>query len=298
MRFGEGDRRRTDRLPATDARIALPEPRSGHGLAAFFLLTFTFTWTVWLAAGAIPERGAPEGSALSLLRAPLFLLGVFGPAIVALAVTARSTGRDGVAALVGRIGRWRHDARWYLFAIGYLAAVKLAAAVLHRLVFLAWPRFGDAPWALIAAALLLSTWVQAGEEIGWRGFALPRLVERFGLVTASLLLGPIWAAWHLPLHLSPQGDLYGQSFTVYALQVTAISVAMAWLFWRTSGGLLPVMLFHAAVNNTTAIVPSAVIDPSETLLLGATRMAWLTAGLLWLTAIYFLVRMRGVQRLP
>lgn len=274
--------------PRNRSESTRPGAREAGTLLGYLLVTFALSWALWQAAFAMP---AP-------LRTPLFLLGVFVPALVAIAFTARAEGRAGVAALVGRIGRWDVGARWYLFAAVYLAAVKLAVALVHRLATGAWPRFGDTPWPLMALALLVSTWVQAGEELGWRGFALPRLAALVGLAPASVLLGVVWAAWHLPHFARPESDLYGQSLTVYALQVTAISVAMAWLFWRTGGSLLPVMLFHAAVNNTKDIVPSAVTAASPAVLLGGSRVAWLTIGLLWLGAGYFLFRMRGVRRLP
>jgi len=100
---------------------------------------------------------------------------------------------------------------------------------------------------------VLSTPVQAGEEVGWRGYALPRLAERLGLPWASVALGVIWACWHLRLFFLFDGaDTFGQSFPVYLLSVTALSVAMAWLYWRTGASLLATMLLHAAVNNTKA----------------------------------------------
>src|SRR5207247_9266931 len=131
----------------------------------------------------------------------------------------------------------------------------------------------------------------AGEEIGWRGYALPRLATRFGLGRASVLLGLIWAAWHLPQFFIPEVDTYGQSFFVYALQVTALSVAMAWLYARTNGSLLLVMLLHAAVNNAKDIVPSALLVATNTFGVSASLVAWLTVTLLWICAAYFLARM-------
>jgi membrane protease YdiL (CAAX protease family) len=87
-------------------------------------------------------------------------------------------------------------------------------------------------------AIVFSTPLQAGEEIGWRGFALPHLSRRLGLASASIVLGVIWASWHLPFFFIPGTDKSGQSFAVYLVTVTAVSVAMAWLFWRTNGSLL------------------------------------------------------------
>jgi len=182
--------------------------------------------------------------------------------------------------------------RWYVFAVGYMATVKLAVALLHRVVTGAWPRFGEEPLYIMAAAIVISTWAQAGEEIGWRGYALPRLASRLGLAPASLLLGVIWAPWHLPLFFMPGTNTFGQSFPVYLLQVTAISVAMAWLYWKTGGSLLLVMILHAAVNNTKDIVPSAVSRATNAFALSTSPVAWLTVALLWICAAYFLVRMR------
>jgi hypothetical protein len=137
---------------------------------------------------------------------------------------------------------------------------------------------------------------QAGEELGWRGYALPRLAARFGLGGASVLLGVLWACWHLPLFLlMPEADTFGQSFPLYLLQVTALSVAMAWLFARTRGSLLPVMLMHAAVNNTKDIVPSAETGATDPWALSRSLVAWITAALLALCAGWFLLRMRGTR---
>src|SRR6266571_3647260 len=146
----------------------------------------------------------------------------------------------------------------------------------------------------MAAALVISTPVQAGEEIGWRGYALPRLWERIGLASGSVLLGVIWAVWHLPFFFIPAADTYGQSFPVYLLQVTALSVAAAWLYGNVKGSLLPVMLMHAAVNNTKDIVPSATPGGTDTFGLSASLVAWLTVTLLWVCAAYFLVQMRKI----
>ena len=117
------------------------------------------------------------------------------------------------------------------------------------------------------------------------------MAERFGLARASLLLGLIWACWHLPQFFIREADTYGQSFLVYVLQVTALSVAMAWLYAHTSGSLLLVMLMHAAVNNSKDIVPSALPGATSTFGLSASLVACLTVTLLWICAAYFLARM-------
>jgi hypothetical protein len=177
--------------------------------------------------------------------------------------------------------------------VSYLAAIKLGVALGHRIMTGDWPRFGTEAWYVIAAATVFSTVVggQAGEEIGWRGYALPRLAARLGLGRAGVLLGLIWATWHLPLFFLPGADTYGQSFWVYLLQVTALSVAMAWLYAHTGGSLLLAMLMHSAVNQTSGIVPSGLPGATEVWGLNASPVAWLTLALLWVGAGFFLVRM-------
>src|SRR5262249_36571973 len=209
----------------------------------------------------------------------LFIPGVIAPALVALWLTARSEGRSGFFVLLGGIARWRVGIQWYLFAIGYMAAVKLAAAVLYRVITGTWPAFTEMPWYLMALAVLISTPVQAGEEIGWRAFALPRLANRFGLSIASVILGIVWAGWHLPFFFIPGSDNFGQSFWMYLIGVTAISAAMAWLYWRTNRSLLLTMLMHAAINNTAGIVKSPASAVSNAFALSSSLLAWLTISL-------------------
>jgi membrane protease YdiL (CAAX protease family) len=262
-----------------------------RSLLKFFSLTYAVTWTCFIAAGALSGRVAATAPVLAGLRGPLFLLGTFAPAIVALWLAARAEGREGALALLRRLLAWRVGARWYVFAVGYMAAIKLGVALVHRVATGAWPRFGDEAWYIMLAAIVISTPVQGGEEIGWRGYALPGLAARFGFARGSLLLGVIWACWHLPLFFIPGIDKSGQSFPVYLLQVTAMSVALAWLYVHTNGSLLLVMLMHSAVNQTKDIFPSAVSAATNPFALSTSLVAWLTVALLWICSGYFLVRM-------
>ncbi len=258
-------------------------------LLAYFLLTFLVTWSVWFAASGL---AAPGNTGLFGGRGPVFLLGVFAPALVALALTAQAEGRTGVMRLLARIGHWRVGARWYAVAIGYFAVVKLVAALVHRIVTNEWPPFGDTPVALIFLGIAVSTWVQAGEEVGWRGYALPRLAQYFGLGGASLVLGVAWAVWHLPLFVLPDSGSTGQSFPAYLLQVMAMSVVSAFLYWKTDGSLLLTMLMHASVNNTTGLVPAAIGGAITPIAFGGSLVAWATVAISWAIAIPLLIRMR------
>lgn len=158
----------------------------------FFLFTYATTWTCFVAAAALSRGSDSFVPALLNLRTPLLLLGTFAPSLVAVGLLAREGGLADVRVVLRRLLDGQVQARWYVFAVGYVATLKLAAAVAHRAISGAWPPFGTTSWVVIAAAIVLSTPVQAGEEIGWRGYALPRLTARFGLARASVLLGILW----------------------------------------------------------------------------------------------------------
>ena len=252
---------------------------------------FAATWLAWWTCA---QQGA-AGGWIFALGGPVFLLGVFAPAVVAVALTAHCQGGRGVAALLSRIGRWDAAPRLYLFALVYMAAIKLLAAAVHRALTGGWPAFGETPVVVMLGAIVVSTWVQAGEELGWRGYALPRLAGRLGLGGAAVVLGVIWALWHLPLFLIPGSGSDGQSFPIYLLYVTAVSVAMAWLYWRSGGSLLMVMLMHAAVNNTIGVVPAALPHPVPVFSLQGSVVVWSTVALGWAVAAVLLARMRGAR---
>jgi membrane protease YdiL (CAAX protease family) len=263
--------------------------------SGFFALTYSLSWTCFVAAFVLARSQAPGAAGTSLPILVLGLLGTFAPSMVALGLTARSEGAAGVQSLLGRIFKWHVGLRWYVFAVGYLATIKIGVGLVHRIAIGGWPRFGVEPWYVLAIATVLSTPVQAGEEIGWRGYALALLAARLGLGRASLLLGLVWAAWHLPLFFIPGIGNYGQSFLIFALQVTAISVPMAWLYARTGGSLLLVMLMHSANNQMRNIVPSAVPGAADPLALSTYLPAWLTVTLLWIAASYFLIGMSKTE---
>ena len=264
-------------------------------LGKFFFLTYVLTWACFTIVVWMSYRPAPTAPTLGLVRGFLLLVGTFAPSLVAVGITAHAEGRPGVSALLRRTVQWQVPMRWYLFAIGYLPAIKLSVALAHRVLTGSWPRFGTESWYIIVAAIAVSTPVQAGEEIGWRGYALPRLADRYGFGGASILLGLIWSCWHLPIFFLKGADKYGQSFPVWTVQVVALSVAITWLYAQTNGSLLLTMLMHSAVNQTVGIVPSANANPGNPFSLRVSLVMWLTAAFLWMTALYFLGRMSKVK---
>jgi CAAX protease family protein len=265
-----------------------------RAIIIFFSLTFLVSWSLFIAAASVSGT-SHSGSIFSAFGYVIYLVGVFGPALVAVLLSWREQGRVGVLALLSQILRAPSHFAWYLFAVGYFLGVKLMAALIYRMVVGDWPLFGHESFIVIGGAIIFSTAFQVGEELGWRGFALPRLSYHFGLPLASLILGIIWAVWHLPFFFFVGANKFGQSFPVYLVSVVALSVTMAWVYWRTRGSLLVVMLMHSAVNNTTDIVPSTVSVAANPWSVHASPIAWISTVILCIFATYFLIQMRSAE---
>jgi hypothetical protein len=123
-----------------------------------------------------------------------------------------------------------------------------------------------------------------GEEFGWRGFALPGLQARWGWRVASLLLGVVWTVWHLPLFYSVGTVQSHLPMGLYALSAIASSVLFAWLFNRSRGSIVPVLVLHTAVNAWSLIIPVMVLPDGSNL-----RPFQIVVGILVLTAVALLV---------
>jgi membrane protease YdiL (CAAX protease family) len=128
------------------------------------------------------------------------------------------------------------------------------------------------------------------EELGWRGFALPRLQQHLNALDASILLGLVWGLWHLPLYFvlgTGQSEMLGAATSpAFAIGgfigwTIGLSVLFTWLFNQTGGSLLVVILFHTAVN-LAAFLPTAVGSGGAAALLNVL--------LTWLAAILVVVR--------
>ena len=217
-------------------------PINRHPLASFFVLAYVWIWA-WMPLVSVDPL-------LPVLVAPV------GPALAAVAVSAASEGRTGVRALLMRLARWRVNPMWYVAAIGLpilisLLTVVLASALGVRTAL----QFGS-----VSAFSCMYYVFAMGEELGWRGFALPRLLERFSAIPASLVLGSAWMAWHLPLFL-PRMMFAGEPLTAHLIVFCSSAVLYTWLFLHSRGSVLHAVLFHGTVNASAFL--TAGIDPIQ-----------------------------------
>lgn len=242
-------------------------------LGAFFLLVFAWTWSIALllivAPGWVERVIGPVGP-----QSPLFFISVYGPSIAAILVTGFTTGRAGVAALLGKLVRWRFSPVWYLAVLVGVPLVATIAGHLGQVLMGIHPP-AHAPqitrWLSVLPVALVLDPGPLGEELGWRGFALPRMVQRWGAPAGSILLGFIWGIWHYPAFRIPSLPQSGLGFPLFVAGTIVMSVVIAWLVLRTGGSVLIAVLFHLAVNTSLGVFQPPF--PMFVLVLGAVAAA-------------------------
>jgi membrane protease YdiL (CAAX protease family) len=212
--------------------------RSGWG---FFALAFAITWIIWLPVAVLPQKQEQ--------LEPLIIVGGFGPWLAAMVMTWSIGGRAGLWRWLRRIFKWRISIVWCLVGI---LVLPVGGALLHFGLYLllgGQADFSEAPpWYWFIPALLATALLSGGnEEPGWRGFALPRLLERYHPIAASCIIAPFWAAWHLPLYLATVWS-EGESMVLVFVYVIPLSIIMTWLTLKSEGSVIPAMLFHGGGN--------------------------------------------------
>lgn len=232
---------------------------------AFFALAYAVSWAAW-----VPLALAGASASSPLLG--LISLGSFGPSLAAILLTALFEGRAGLRRLLGGLLRWRAGGGWYAAALLGPFAVAFVAAALTAFL-LGGPPLGfggsqipEGMPAPLVALLVVPAFVVGlafggplGEEIGWRGYALPRMQEERGALPSALVLGVVWALWHLPLFFVAGTTQSFLPFLPFAVWVVSLSVVFAWAYNGSGGSLLVCLLLHGAVNfcaGALAVLPA------------------------------------------
>jgi membrane protease YdiL (CAAX protease family) len=252
-----------------------------HSLALGLLLIFALTWPLELGLAAQSHRLLPFH-----IPDALGLFAGYGIVLAALISTGLTLGRQGVRDLLRRFLVWKVGVRWYAIALLGAALVDLLAIGINALVSGTSPDFSkvlarqifgsSAGLAFLVVPFFLVDVLTNGEEIGWRGYVLPRLQARHSALTASLVIGVVWTLWHIPRFLMAGNN---DSFVWFALDTIAKAVLFTWLFNSTNGSLLIVTLFHSAINTAAVFLP---IASSAT---GDIRPFAIAVAIEWLAAI-------------
>ena len=199
----------------------------------FFLLTFGISWGCWLPSRLFLSSVLPEISSL------LHTLGLCGPTISAIIVTGAIKGKPGIDELLKRLTLWRVGWPWYLFVLFSTAVIGYLAIGLYVIIG------GTAPAISFSIFIYLPGILTMGltEEIGWRGFALPELQKKYSALTSAVIIGVIWAIWHLVIN--PTHPLFILGFS---LEVVLLSIIFTWVYNNTNGSILLVALYHTVMN--------------------------------------------------
>lgn len=224
-------------------------PIRHHPVVAFFGLAFLWTWgcavLLYLSAGPTPGL---------LLRVPL----AWGPLIAASIVTLGIGGN--IREWAGQVTKWRVKPRWYVIAVAVplLWEDGLATGIVHILTGGA-VHVLPAPWWHYVANFV-GVFLLAGglEEFGWRGFAQPRLQERYSALTGAIIIGTAWALWHLPLFYLFDLTAFDQSDFLFSYlpHLVVEAVVLAWLYNSTGGSVLFPMLAHSLGNLPAVVTPT------------------------------------------
>lgn len=255
-----------------------------YPVLTYFALTFALSWgSILLVVGpgfSLDSTAIPKD-----LLPFVYLAMLIGPSAAGLLATSLVAGGAGLRQLLSRLVRWRVGGRWYAVALLttpiLLMAVLLALTVFSR-EFLPAIFTADNRAALLLTALPVGLMVGFCEELGWTGFAIPRLRQHFSVLTTGLIVGFVWGAWHFLVFW--ESNTFSTAFGLALLLARLFSwlppyrVLMVWVYDQT-GSLLLAMLMHATlVASLQILVPPAL-----------TGVALLTYILVWAGALWVIV---------
>jgi membrane protease YdiL (CAAX protease family) len=272
-----------------------------RSVLTYIALTFAISWGGHLLAiggpGSLPGTPAQFDRLL-----PLVILAMLaGPSIAGLLMTGLVAGKVGYRELLDRLLRWRVGARWYAVALltapVVMTSVPLALALVEPELL---PRLftTDARASLLGLAIVAGLAAGIFEELGWTGFAIPRLRLQSGVLATGLIMGAVWAAWHLLVNIWSSGTpaselslaLFLHSFIFSVGVLPAYRVLMVWVYEHTGGTLLLAMLMHASLTaSNVAFVPAAT---------GGTLVAWSLVIAVALWVVVAVVAVAGGGLLP
>jgi len=242
----------------------------------FFVLAYALSWVMWVPAALASQDLLPW----PLPFTPLLIAGTFGPSAAAFIFTARHE---------GAAGAWRLLRRGFAYRLPFPVLVFIIVVPV-AITSIAFAISSDA-YPVLRPLPLLATFIlffflggSFGEEFGWRGYALPRLLNQTGPLGSSLALGAVWAAWHLPLFWVRGTSQFSTPFWLYFVFMLAFSVMFTWVHQESGGNLFAALLLHTVFNLTVVMFP-----PQEPVG-GVDQSMYYTTGLFVLVAAFLIVR--------
>jgi membrane protease YdiL (CAAX protease family) len=251
---------------------------------AYFVLTIIFTWGCM--AMAVYPGGFPiTDEQFERSGALVYVAMLVGPSGAGLLLTGLLDGRAGFRELFFRLIRWRSGARWY--AVALLTAPLMITTILLGLSLLS-SEFrpaiftsNDKP-AIVLSAIVAGLAVGLFEELGWTGFAVPRLKGRYGVLNTGLIVGFVWGAWHFPPFW--KSDTFSAAIPLFLLLGQLFSwlppyrILMVWVYDRTESVFVSVLMHASLMASLSIFVPAK--------LSGTSLLTWILA---WAAALWIIV---------
>jgi CAAX amino terminal protease family. len=221
----------------------------------FIAITYVATWILWIAAFKVN----------GFFR----IIGSFVPSVMGIVFICKKDKEEGWKLFINSVKRYK--VKWYVyFFIMFYTILSFFAPYLLTKVFLNLESFqirrsigifdvSNPLIALVCFATILLFGGPLGEEFGWRGFLLPQLEERFLPITSGILVGIVWACWHLPMFLF-HVEGYQMSFLLYLVQTIFMSIICTWLYHTSGNSLLMILLFHTMDNFVCSIAYQALLE--------------------------------------
>ncbi len=239
---------------------------------SYFVLTFVISWgSLFFLSGGL--AGFPKTKEQFESMLPVFIpLVLLGPSMACLLLTGLISGRKGFKELSSRLMNWKADLPWYLLAIlsgpVFLLAIPLVLSLFSP-VFIPGVFTEADKTQILMTGLISGIIVGIFEELGWTGFATPRLLPRYGVLKTGLIIGVLWGAWHVFLNVIWVKDVFSGGLPTGVFlwfrgigdligMLPAFRIIMVWMYDRT-GSLPLAMIMHAGLTAGTIIFQSAGI---------------------------------------
>ena len=232
-----------------------------HPVATYFVLAFMISWGgIFVAAGPKFMRGEAMLFADALF---IFLPMLAGPSLAGIALTGIVDGRSGLRDLFSRMGLWRVGVHWYS---AILIFPILIMVVLLALTALLSPNFAP---NFFPMGILIGLLAGFGEEIGWMGYAFPKMQLKYSALTAGILLGVLHAMWHLAADYlgasGTRGTYWLPHFAMFVVSMTAMRVLVVWVYANTRSVLLSQLMHASSTGFLAVLVPLSLSPGNDTL---------------------------------
>jgi len=224
----------------------------------FFVLAYMIIWVVLLPILLLPQRAEQLDF--------LLMIAAYAPFLAAIITNLIYNGRVGLWDWLKSVFKWRIPFIWYL--VGGVLINFLFVALHIGLYILLGGRIvlagGDPPWYSYLITFPIVVFLSfpfgsgLGEEAGWRGFALPKLLERYSPIMASIILGVLWGLWHIPALLMSSWDGSSQGLLLF-VYVIPLTIIMTWVYCKSKGSTIPVMLMHTGGNIYGSMLTSSLL---------------------------------------